>query len=185
MDLKVKAHHLHVTNDLQQLINRKAEHLGRFLDRVTDATLDVRTEQRRTGGTRYVAQLTLATNYALLRAEEEAADAHGAVDAVMTKMERQIGRYRNKWKSRRYGHRAETPEIPTVTDEPEMGDEAFEEATIVRTKVFSRKPISPDEAIEQMELLGHTFFAFINAQDETVNVVYRRNNGGYGLLRPA
>ena len=185
MDLKVKAHHLHVTNDLQQLINRKADHLDRFLDRVTDASLELRTEQRRTGGTRYIAQMTVATNYALLRAEEEAADAHSVVDAVMAKMERQVARYRSKWKSRKHGHHADVPEMPAVSDEPNTGDEPFEEATIVRTKSFSRKPISPDEAIEQMELLGHSFFAFINAHDETVNVVYRRNNGGYGLLRPA
>ncbi len=185
MDLKVKAHHLHITNDLQQLINRKADRLSRFLDRVTDASLELRTEQRRTGGTRYVAQMTIATNYALLRAEEEAADAHSAVDAVMAKMERQIGRYRSKWKSRKYGHHAEAPEMPAIMEEPEADEEPFEETTIVRTKTFSGKPLSPDEAIEQMELLGHTFFAFINAHDETVNVVYRRKNGWYGLLRPA
>jgi putative sigma-54 modulation protein len=184
MDLKVKAHHLHITDDLQQFIDRKADHLGRFLDRVTDAALELRSEQRRTGGVRYVAQMTVSTNFALLRAEEEAADVHAAVDAVMAKMERQVGRYRSKWKSRRQGRHTEESPLPLVGDEPEMGDEPFEDATILRTKTFTDKPLSSEEAIEQMELLGHTFFAFINAEDARVNVVYRRRNGGYGLLRP-
>lgn len=182
MELQVKPHHVPVTAELQTFIDRRLGRLDRYLDRVTDAKLELREDQRRSGGTRQIAQLTIATNFAVLRAEEEAADIHAAVDAVAVKMERQIVRYRSKWKSRRRGHHAPTPDLPPV--EGDMDEEEPAETTILRTKTFSAKPIDADEAIEQMELLGHTFFAFINARTGETNVVYRRQNGGYGLLQP-
>jgi putative sigma-54 modulation protein len=182
MDLQVKPHQVSVSGELQSYIDRRVGRLDRYLDRVTDAKLELREHQARTGGIRHIAQLTIATNFATLRAEEEAADIRTAVDAVALKMERQIVRYRSKWKSRKHGHHAAAPELPVVDEEPEADD--GEAATILRTKVFSAKPVDPEEAIEQMELLGHAFFAFNNARSGVVNVVYRRKNGGYGLLQP-
>ena len=185
MDLTVKAHQTDISGELRAFIERKVSKLDRYLDRVTDARLELRQWQPRTGGVRHVAQLTIATNFALLRAEEEAGDPHAAVDAVATKMERQIARYRNKWKSRRVGHHASEPALPELAQAPEL--DALEEETpspIVRTKTFSSKPMDAEEAVEQMELLGHTFFAFIDSRSGTVNVVYRRRTGGYGLLQP-
>ncbi|MCA1667810.1 MAG: ribosome-associated translation inhibitor RaiA [Thermomicrobia bacterium] len=184
MELHVKPHQIALSAELQAYIDRRLGRLDRFLDRVTDAKLELREEQRRSGGLRQIAQLTIATNYALLRAEEDAADIHTAIDAVATKMERQIVRYRSKWKSRRHGHHEAEAPLPALEPDGASADEAAE-TTILRTKTFSAKPIDADEAIEQMELLGHTFFAFIDARSGAVNVVYRRRNGGYGLLQPA
>ncbi|MHB8644167.1 MAG: ribosome hibernation-promoting factor, HPF/YfiA family [Thermomicrobiales bacterium] len=184
MELHVKAHQIALSSDLQAYIDRKLGRLDRFLDRVTDAKLELREEQRRTGGVHHIAQLTIATNFALLRAEEDAAEMHAAIDAVATKMERQITRYRSKWKSRRYGHHEGASPLPAEEPADDQA-EATPETRILRTKNFSAKPIDADEAIEQMELLGHAFFAFIDARSGTVNVIYRRRNGGYGLLQPA
>ncbi len=185
MELTVKSHQIRLTSELQAYIDRKVGKLDRFLDRVLDAKLELREVQPRTGGVRHIAQLTIATNFAVLRAEEEAADVHAAVDAAATKMERQIARYRNKWKSRRRGHHEAVPELPALELEPEAAEEEHgQDGAILRTKTFSSKPIDEDEAVEQMELLGHTFFAFINARTGKVNVVYRRRSGGYGLLQP-
>lgn len=183
MELHVKPHQISLSADLQAYIDRRLGRLDRFLDRVTDAKLELREEQRRTGGIRHIAQLTIATNFALLRAEEEAADIRAAIDAVATKMERQIVRYRSKWKSRRHGHHEHETALPVMEPEIEAAEEV-PEAAILRTKAFSAKPIDTGEAIEQMELLGHTFFAFNNARTGHVNVVYRRRSGGYGLLQP-
>jgi putative sigma-54 modulation protein len=182
MDLQVKAHGAAVNGELAAYIDRRLGRLDRYIDRVTDAKLELRDERHRTGGVRHIAQLTIATSFALLRAEEEAADTHAAVDAVALKMERQIVRYRSKWKSRRHGHHAPAPELPEA--EIEGADDQQAESTILRTKTFSSKPMDADEAIEQMELLGHAFFAFIEARTGAVNVVYKRRNGGYGLLQP-
>ncbi len=182
MDLQIKPHQVSVSAELQSYIDRRVGRLDRFLDRVTEAKLELREDQRRTGGIRHVAQLTIATNFAVLRAEEEAADIHAAVDAVALKMERQIVRYRSKWKSRKHGHHAAAPELPIVDEEAEAN--GVDETAILRTKRFSAKPVDAEEAIEQMELLGHTFFAFIDARSGAVNVVYRRKRGGYGLLQP-
>lgn len=184
MELQIKPHQVALSPELQRYIDRRLGRLDRFLDRVTEAKLELREEQRRSGGIHHIAQLTIATNFALLRAEEDATDVHAAVDAVATKMERQIVRYRSKWKSRRYGHHEADGALPAVEPDVEEADET-PETHIVRTKTFSAKPIDEDEAIEQMELLGHVFFAFINARTGHVNVVYRRRNGGYGLLQPA
>ncbi len=184
MDLQVKTHQVTVSAPLQEYIDRKIGKLDRYLDRVTDATLELRTQHPRTGGVRQIAQLTISTNFAVLRAEEEAAEIHAAVDAVAMKMERQIVRYRSKWKSRKNAHHAPEPELPLpdIADDDAAGAEMPTE--ILRTKTFSSKPIDTEEAIQQMELLGHTFFAFINARTDAVNVVYRRRNGGYGVLQP-
>jgi len=137
-----------------------------------------------TGGSAGSTVSSIATNFALLRAEEDAADIHAAIDAVATKMERQIVRYRSKWKSRRHGHHEGDLSLPAVEPDVDAADET-PDMHIVRTKTFSAKPIDADEAIEQMELLGHAFFAFIDVETGSVNVVYRRHNGGYGLLQPA
>lgn len=185
MELQVKTHHLDVPADLQTYIDRKVGKLDRFLDRIVDATLELREDQHRTGGRRVIAQLTIATNFAVLRAEEDAAEIHAAIDAVTVKMERQIQRYRNKWKSRRTGHHEPAPELPELTDEAEAEPDEALATPIMRTKTFSSKPLDAEEAVEQMELLGHAFFAFINARTGKVNVVYRRHGGGYGLLQPA
>ncbi len=184
MELQIKPHQISLSPELQAYIDRRLGRLDRFLDRVTEARLELREEQRRSGGLHHIAQLTIATNFALLRAEEDATDIHAAIDAVATKMERQIVRYRSKWKSRRHGHHEGDGSLPAVEPEVEAADEA-PDMHIVRTKAFSAKTIDADEAIEQMELLGHAFFAFIDARTGAVNVVYRRRNGGYGLLQPA
>lgn len=182
MDLQVHPHSIPLTDELRAFIDRRLGRLDRYLDRVVDAKLELREDQRRTGGPRQVAQLTIATSFGLLRAEEEAADVRAAVDAVAAKMERQVARYRSKWKSRRRGHHAPAPDLPEVADEPEDAEAAA--PAILRTKSYSAKPATPEEAIDQMELLGHTFFVFVDAGTGATNVVYRRKQGGYGLLRP-
>ena len=109
-----------------------------------------------------------------------------AVDAVVDKLYRQIKRYRGKRiKSRRGG--AGTVEemalgepLPLEIEEADIEDEA----AIVRRKSFPLRPMAPEEAIEQMELLGHSFYVFFDVDDEMVNVIYKRHDGNYGLLQP-
>jgi len=183
MDLQIHPHHIPLTDDLRAFIDRRLGRMDRYLDQVVEAKLELREQQRHTGGPRLVAQLTIATSFGLLRAEEEAADVHAAVEAVAVKMERQVARYRSKWKSRRHGHHAPAPVLPEVVEEPD--DAEADAPVILRTKTYSAKPATPEEAIDQMELLGHTFFVFVDAGTGATNVVYRRKQGGYGVLRPA
>ena len=124
---------------------------------------------------RQVAQLTVRSKGTFLRAEERTADMFASIDAIVDKMYRQIVRYKGK----RYGRGRGPGEIPPV--------EEFEEEVpprIVRTKRFQVAPMDEEEAVEQMELLGHDFFVFFNVDTNEVNVIYRRKDGNYGLIEP-
>ncbi|MBE9507902.1 MAG: HPF/RaiA family ribosome-associated protein, partial [Chloroflexi bacterium] len=107
--------------------------------------------------------------------EERTSDMFASIDAVLDKMYRQIGRYKGKRQDRWHAVIEELP-IEEPVEEPE--------GEIVRVKRFEVLPMSPEEAIEQMELLGHRFYVFMNADEEAINVVYRRDDGNYGLLQP-
>ncbi len=121
----------------------------------------------------YVLEVTAPLNGYLLRAEESSRDALAAVDLVMDKLEKQIERYRTRLRKR---DKAE-PSLQHHEQTPEGGK-------IVRVKRFPIKPMPPEEATMQMELLGHGFFVFLNADTGSVNVVYKRRDGDYGLIEP-
>jgi putative sigma-54 modulation protein len=133
-----------------------------------------------------VAQVTLKANGALIRAEQSAGDAHSAVDVVLDKLDRQIVRYKNK----RFGayNKGGEPRVTPMREieeiEPASEDEDGEEGRLVRTKRFPVKPMDVHEALEQMELLGHTFYVFLSSETDSISVVYKRNDGNFGLLEP-
>ena len=114
----------------------------------------------------------------MLRARETSADMRASIDLLVEKLERQARRYRDK-RRRGPGRAAANSEpqaIPVVADE--------ESPVIVKTKQFAVKPMSPEEAVLQLELIGHDFFVFQNGDTDDVNVVYRRRDGNYGLIEP-
>jgi putative sigma-54 modulation protein len=124
--------------------------------------------------------VTVRSNGTILRAEERSDDIFTSIDAVLNKMYRQIARYKGKRKNRWRGAGVTVEPLPSQFEEEE-----FEEAaSITRTKRFSMTPMHPEEAVEQMELLGHDFYVFYNADEGQVNVLYRRKHGDYGLLQP-
>jgi putative sigma-54 modulation protein len=126
--------------------------------------------------------VTIWANGSILRAEEKSADLFAAVDAVTDKMERQIERFKGKRRRRRQ-QGAPAAAFPASL-EMEEEEEAGSGPAIVRVKQFPISPMSVEEAIDQMELLGHDFFVFYNADTNSMNVVYRRKDGNYGLLQP-
>ena len=190
MKVQIKAKDYKVSPDLRAFIEGRVNKLDRFIGRVTDAKLELTHEHPRTGGDRVTAQLTIATRHSLLRAEEQHAEARRAVDLVVDKMCRRIRRYHGKRADHGDGRsvREELAEAPAPPDLDEMDDldeEWGEGRQVVRTKRFALKPMSSAEAVDQLELLGHDFFVFLNADDDQVNVLYRRKNGDYGLIQPA
>jgi putative sigma-54 modulation protein len=115
----------------------------------------------------------------VLRAEERSNDPQAAVDQAVEKLQRQLDRYREK-----LIERSRQESVPA--QQPAVGAEAgpARGPQIVRMKRFAVKPMAPEEAALQMDLLGHDFFVFANAETEQVNVIYRRNDGNYGLIEP-
>ena len=165
-------------------IEQKLYKLERYLDGIGDVTVDLNKALLRGVGEVHIAQVTLHTPQGtILRAEERDADLFKAVDALHDTLQRQVTRYKDRHyrrgKIRRQG--GELIEVDQAASESEDAEAPY----IVRTKAFAYKPMYSDEAIEQMELLGHAFFVFTDAETEQVNVVYRRQDGNYGLIVPS
>jgi putative sigma-54 modulation protein len=180
MELSIKGRNVDVTDRLNDYVEKKIGKLDRYLPTISEAWVELSTEGARAAQDRQVCQVTVRANGTILRAEERSDDMFTSIDAVLDKMYRQIARYKGKRKNRWRG--SAVPMEPLPLEAEEMYDE--ETSNIVRTKRFRMTPMGPDEAVEQMELLGHDFFVFYNADEGQVNVIYRRKDGDYGLLQP-
>jgi putative sigma-54 modulation protein len=122
-------------------------------------------------------EITLQVNGLLMRGEEQTEDMYASIDGAVEKVERQVRKFKTK-----YLNRVQGPKISELL--PVQEEKNDDVPRIVRTKRFALKPMSTDEAVMQMELLGHSFFVFRNATTQEVNVVYRRKDGNYGLIEP-
>ncbi len=176
MQVTIQGRNLEITPRLQEYIEGKADRLGRHLGTISQVRVDLVVEETRSAQDRQVAQFTVYSKKNILRAEERSADMFASIDAVMDKLDRQIERFKGKRQSRMRGGASEVG-----APEEEEAEEARE---IVRVKRFEVWPMHEEEAIEQMELLGHDFFIFYNTEDGGLNVVYKRRDGNYGLLQP-
>ncbi len=177
MDVTIHGRNLDITPRLEEYVEKKVTRLDRFLGTINEARVDLSVEHTRAIADSQVAQITVLSKRTILRAEERSDDIYASIDACIDKLHRQIERYKGKRQQRfRSG---ETPAVAMPADEEE---EAVGE--IVRVKRFELQPMDITEAIEQMELLGHDFFLFYNAEEAAVNLVYRRRDGNYGLLQP-
>ena len=127
-------------------------------------------------------EVTIPLGKTILRAEEKTDSTMGSIEAVIDKLEGQLRKYKTKLR-KRYEAQDSKLKFEAFDDLDEQAP-AVDEPKIVRTKKFAIKPMSPEEAAMQMDLLEHDFFVFLNAETDDVNVVYRRKNGDYGLIEP-
>ncbi len=178
VDIFVK--NMDLTDDLREYIDKKIPRLERYLDQIDETRIDLAyVKNTREADCRFVAQITLRGRGFILRAEERAVDIKPAIDMVMDKIERQIERYKGK----KYNNR---PSVPALEDIMMEEDEVEETRPLIaRRKTFTLAPMDEMEAIEQMNLLGHEdFFIFYNAQSNSINVLYKRRDGTYGIIQP-
>lgn len=184
MELTVHGRNTDITPRLENYVEKKTGRLDRYLPELTEIRVDLTTENTRSAIDSQVAQITVRdTRGMILRAEERSNDMFAAIDAVVDKLYRQISRYRGK-RQRKWRQANQAEEF---MGEPLPLEESVEEGEgrIVRTKNFSVRPMSSEEAVDQLELLGHDFFVFFNAEVDAINVLYRRHDNNYGLLQPA
>jgi putative sigma-54 modulation protein len=179
MELIVKGKNVEVTDRLREYVEQKIGKLDRYLPSISEAWVELSSEETKAAQDRQVCQVTVRSNGTILRAEERSDDMFSAIDSVLDKMYRQIARYKGKRKNR-WRVAATTEPLPIAMEE-EFEEEA---RAIVRVKRFPMTPMNPEEAVEQMELLGHDFFVFFNGEEGRMNVLYRRKVGNYGLLQP-
>lgn len=188
MELTIRGADITVSPELRDFAEERAAKLDKFVEHVVDAKLELKRDHRRNNASYVVAQLTIQTGRELLRAEEQDQDVRKAINLVIDKMEKQARRVSERRTSRKRAGvpMSEIAQPVSTSDEFDFaGEDGVEElGAVVRTKRFAVKPMDIDEAIEQMELLGHDFFLFHNAEEATMNVLYRRKDGSYGLLAP-
>jgi len=175
MTVSVYARNMEMTPRLREHVEQKVGRLDRYLPSIDEARVDLKVENTRSNAHSQVAQVTVRVRGKILRAEERTGDMFASIDAAVDKMYRQIARYKGKRQDRWH---ATVEELPVE----DLVEEA--EGEIVRVKRFEVLPMSREEAIEQMELLGHHFYVFLDADEDVVSVLYKRDDGNYGLLQP-
>lgn len=211
MPTTIRGHKVNLTPELEDFVYAKVEKLERYLPNIREIQVDL-TEQHSSRGPDVVtAQITVRHNRgAILRTEEKLdkinnSTIKGAVQGAIDKMYRRIRRFKNKPRSKRMREKyAATPDELSLaealpdevfeTDTPTEADAASNGAAnrtdekaaafIIRRKAVGVYPMNEEEAVEQMELLGHNFFIYVNQDTNTMNIVYRRTEGGYGVLEP-
>ena len=178
MKLSIYGKNMQVTDNITKRIEKKTNKMSRYLLPETEMQVRMRKEKN----DRRVVEITVPmSNNVILRAEASEQDnLFLAIDQALAKMERQIHRHRTKLE-KRLREDAFKPEPPEYIDE-EVAEE--DGPKVVRHKTFPVRPMSVDDAIIQMELLGHSFFAFVNVETERTNVLYQRKDGDLGLLEP-
>jgi len=187
MQLTITGRNVEITDYTRSYVEKKMQRVDRHLTDLTEAHVELAAENAH-GAERNVAQVTLRVGGKILRGEERAADLFTAIDLVMEKIVRQVDRFKEKRQQRHHKkgvrENAVGTSVEAVVAEEDAAEAAEEFQPIVKIKRFQTAPMLPEEAIEQMELLGHNFFVFYNANDGQVNVIYRRTHGDYGLLVP-
>ncbi len=180
MRLQVKGKNVEVSDSIRSYAEHKLSKLEGRLHELTLVELELAVERNPSIAANQVAEATVWTKGPVLRAREASTDMKASIDQLADKLLRQVKHYRDR-RTRRAQRNADA--------HAEQGGQpvALEEtgANIVKTKQFAVKPMTAEEAVLQLELIGHDFFVFRNADSDAINVVYRRNAGGYGLIEPA
>ncbi|AOT70013.1 ribosome hibernation-promoting factor, HPF/YfiA family [Geosporobacter ferrireducens] len=174
MKIKVSGRNLEVTDALRDAVTAKLERFGKYFKEDTEAQATLSVEKNR-----QILEVTIPINGSLLRVEEATEDMYTSVDRVIDKLNRQIEKHKTKLEKRYRGH--DTIRFENI---PDIEAAERNESRIVKTKRFAMKPMDAEEAVLQMELIGHNFFVFTNAETDDINVVYKRKDGHYGLIEP-
>lgn len=186
MEIIFRGQHVPISDSFREYAADKLDKLTRYLPLADHAIVDVRREAKGAEG-RFVVQVTVSANGTFLRAEERNFEELAAIDAATHALSQQAKRFKERRVLRSQRHVDKEHRLPMDTEEepaeqaPPRGAEMVE-GRVVRLKRFSMKPMSEAEAIEQMELLGHNFFLFRDADKDEIALLYRRQDGDYGMI---
>jgi putative sigma-54 modulation protein len=179
MKLQVIAkNNVEVSETIQAYVEEKVGKLGRYLPTLDEGKVEISREGTKLPEQRFTVQVTLDSRGVLIRAQEKSKDMRTAIDKVVNVLSKRIERYKGKLYDKNRG-------ISFARQGAAIEEEEIEAPKrVVKTKHFLVKPMPIDEAISQMELLGHDFFLFLDADTERLNLLYRRDDGNYGLIEP-
>ena len=173
MRITISGKNIDITDGLRTAVEDKLSKLERYFTPQTDIVVTLSVEKER-----QKIEVTIPVKGDIIRSEQESNDMYVSIDLVEEVIERQLKKYKNKIVEKQQAAGSFQQEFI----EKEVEDD--EEIKIIRTKRFGMKPMYPEDACIQMELLGHNFFVFQNAETEEVNVVYKRKGNTYGLIEP-
>lgn len=173
MNLVISGKNIDITEGLRSAVEEKIGKLERYFNEDTDVHVTMSTEKNR-----QKIEVTIPMKGSIIRAEETSTDMYVSIDLVEEVIERQLRKYKNKLIDKAQN----AVQLSKAFIEEDVYED--EEIEIIRSKKFAMKPMDPEEACVQMELLGHNFFVFRNADTEEVNVVYKRKGSTYGLIEP-
>lgn len=172
MAIAVRGKNIEITPALKDYVEKRVGKIAKYFETLGEITVVLTVAKGR-----HIVEVTVPLNGMLLRGEESTTDMYTSIDLVIEKLEKQIEKYKTKLARKlKGGVKADIGGAPR-----DLGDDEFR---VVRTKRFAIKPMTTEEAIMQMNLINHDFYVFTNAETEEVNVLYRRREGGYGLIEP-
>src|ERR671910_569180 len=178
MRLQVKGKNVEISDSIRRYAEDKLRKLDRQLHELTQVELELRVERNPSISANQVAEVTVWTKGPTLRVTEASTDMKASIDQLTEKLLRQVEHYRAKRRRKQIRGNGTPPGGSMSIPDEETGPQ------IVKTKQFSMKPMSAEEAALQLDLVGHDFFVFRSDESGEVNVIYRRRDGGYGLIEP-
>ncbi|GIW20555.1 MAG: ribosomal subunit interface protein [Chloroflexota bacterium] len=175
----VKGKNIELPDRVRTYAERKLRRLERLLDDRTDAIVELSNEQHKSAADAHIAEVTLIVNGQTLRSHAVGPTYQAAIDAVVDRAERQAVDHKERPRDR-----ARSTESARRLEGTVGAPAAEEGPKVVRVKRFAIEPMFEEDAIAQMEELGHAFFLFVNAENERLNLLYRRRDGNYGIIEP-
>ena len=173
MKISIFGKNIEVSDYLENIVHKKIRKLDKFFSDETEAMVTLSVEHNR-----HIAEVTIPYDGGVIRAEEVTGDMYASIDNVINKIEKQVHKFRKRIEKDHRSGIFSADELDYEEEEEEEGPR------IVRVKHFDIKPMSEEEAMLQIELLGHSFYVFENAETGSINVLYKRNDGNYGLIEP-
>jgi putative sigma-54 modulation protein len=183
VEVTVRGRNVEVTERLRTAAQEKVSRLSRHHDGWEHAEIHFSEERNPRISAKEVCEVTLRGRGRIIRAKAASTDTFASLDRVIDKLEHQIEKLKSRLLSRSHPRRHPVDSgLPAAADDDDSGEEARGPARIVKTKRFDIKPMTPEEAALQMDVLGHDFYLFTNADTGVAAVVYRRNDGDVGLI---
>ncbi|MCM3162327.1 ribosome hibernation-promoting factor, HPF/YfiA family [Metabacillus litoralis] len=182
MRYNVRGENIEITPALREYAEKKIGKLERYFEESVDANVNINLKYYNEQESKI--EVTIPMTDLVLRAEENHQDMYAAIDLVVNKLERQIRKHKTKVNRKLREQGAPKFVFSNYQPENEVQEEIDEQEEVVRTKRFNLKPMDSEEAILQMDMLGHNFFVYTDAKTNKTNVVYKRKDGKYGLIEP-
>lgn len=177
LKIDLAARNLEVSDDLRNHVEKKLSKIEKYFDKGVPAQVVLSSERGR-----QIVEITIPLGGMVVRGQEATNDVYASVTMAVEKIERRIEKYRARFQRRKRQGRAQARSVRPATGAEAREEPESEEPRVVKVKRFSMKPMTLEEAIQQMHLLGHDFFVFDSSETGQVSVLYRRKDGNYGLI---